>query len=96
LSSFREGTWRLTDTAPTSSTSCGGDWGGDVQLYLKYGTSIFVRHFSLQYSVQTGSGAQPASYPVVTGGFSLRIKWQEREADHSRTCSAEVKECIEL
>jgi hypothetical protein len=46
---------------------------------------------SLHHRVQTGSGAQPASYPMDTGGFSLGLKRLEREADHSPPSSAEVK-----
>jgi hypothetical protein len=38
---------------------------------------------SLRHLVQTGCGPlSPASYPVVTGGFSLGIKCPEHEADH--------------
>jgi hypothetical protein len=41
--------------------------------------------FSLLHSVQTGSGAQPASYPVGTGSYFLGC-----EADHLPPCSAKV------
>jgi hypothetical protein len=34
-------------------------------------------------SVLTGSGAQPASYPMGTGGFTLGLKRQGHEAYHS-------------
>jgi hypothetical protein len=53
-----------------------------------------VKDFSFVYSVQTDTGAHPASYPMGTGGSWPRgggIKWQGREADHSYTYSAEVK-----
>jgi hypothetical protein len=33
-----------------------------------------AENFSLPYLVQTGSGAHPASYPVVTRGFLSRGK----------------------
>jgi hypothetical protein len=47
--------------------------------------------FSLRHSVQTYSGAHPASYPVGTGVLSPEIKTPEREADHSLPSSDEVK-----
>jgi hypothetical protein len=53
-------------------------------------------NFSLHHRVQNGSEAHPASYPIGTGGSSLGVKRPEREADHSRPCSAEVKECVVL
>jgi hypothetical protein len=37
-------------------------------------------NFSLHHRFQTGSGANPASYTMVTRGFSLGIKWQGRES----------------
>jgi hypothetical protein len=48
-------------------------------------------NFSLQYRVQTGSGAHPASYRVGTRALSLRVKRPGREAGHSPPSSAEVK-----
>jgi hypothetical protein len=52
-------------------------------------------NFSLHHRVQNGSGAHP---PIqwVPGAFSLEIKRQGRESDHSPPSSAEVKECVEL
>jgi hypothetical protein len=47
--------------------------------------------FSLHHRVQTGSGAQPSSYPVGTICFTLGVKRPECEADHSPPSSAEVK-----
>jgi hypothetical protein len=38
-----------------------------------------------------GSGAHPASYPMVPGALSPGLKQQGREADHSPPTSAEVK-----
>jgi hypothetical protein len=50
---------------------------------------------SLFHSVQAGSGAHPASFPMGTGGgagvLSPLVKRPEREAGHSFLCSAEVK-----
>jgi hypothetical protein len=48
-------------------------------------------NFSLHHRVQNGSGAQPASYPMTTGGLFLGIKVPGREADFSPPSSAEVK-----
>jgi hypothetical protein len=41
--------------------------------------------------VQTGSGAHPASYTMGTEDSSPGANRPGREADHSRTTSAEVK-----
>jgi hypothetical protein len=43
--------------------------------------------FSLLRSLQTGSGAHKASYPVGTGGDSPWLKWPGYEADHSSLSS---------
>jgi hypothetical protein len=53
-------------------------------------------NFSLHHSVQTASGAHPASYPMGTRCSFPGVKWPGREADHSPPSSAEVKECVEL
>jgi hypothetical protein len=62
-----------------------------------------ARDFSLLHSVQDSTEAHPASYPVdngvlfpedkVASHFSWRVKWLQREADHSFPSSAEVKNC---
>jgi hypothetical protein len=54
--------------------------------------SRWGQEFSLLHVVQTGSGAHPASYPMGTGGSFPGVKRQGREADHSPSTSAEVKE----
>jgi hypothetical protein len=46
---------------------------------------------SILHVVQTGSGVHPTSYPMGTGGFSLGLKRPVREADQSRSASAEDK-----
>jgi hypothetical protein len=46
--------------------------------------------FSLLHSVQTGTQAHPASYPIGTGAISPGVKRPGREADHSPPSSAEV------
>jgi hypothetical protein len=52
---------------------------------------------SLRHLVQTGSGTHPTSYPMGTGGhFSLEVKRPGLEADHTRTSSVEVEECVQL
>jgi hypothetical protein len=48
-------------------------------------------NFSLHHRVQNGSGAHPVSYPMGTRGFSLGVKRQGHESDHSPPSSAEVK-----
>jgi hypothetical protein len=50
-----------------------------------------ARDISLLHSVQTGSGAHPASHPMGTGVPSSWIKLPGREDDHSPSSSAEVK-----
>jgi hypothetical protein len=47
--------------------------------------------FSLRYHVQTGSGADPSSYPLGSGACSLGIKRQGLEADHPPPSGLEVK-----
>jgi hypothetical protein len=50
------------------------------------------RHeFSLLHSVQTGSGAHPASYPIGKGALSPEVNRQGREADRSPPTSADFK-----
>jgi hypothetical protein len=48
--------------------------------------------FSSSLSVQTGSGAHPASYPVGSGSpFPGSKTWSGRDTDYSFPSSAEVK-----
>jgi hypothetical protein len=49
-------------------------------------------NFSFHHRVQNGSGAHPASYPMVLGDLSLGVKRPGREAVHSPPSSDEVKE----
>jgi len=49
-------------------------------------------NFPIYHGVQNGSGAHPASYPVVPEALSQRVKRLGREADYSPPSSAEVKE----
>jgi hypothetical protein len=49
-------------------------------------------NLSLLHSVQTDSGAHPASYPMGTrGSFPRVVKRPGLEADHSPLSSAEIK-----
>lgn len=49
------------------------------------------KNFSLVHSVQTGSGSNPGSYPVGTGGSFLGGEVAGHEVDHSHPPSAEDK-----
>jgi hypothetical protein len=48
------------------------------------------------HSVQTGFGAHPAFCPTGTRDLSLEVKRPGREADHSPSCSVEVKNVIAI
>jgi hypothetical protein len=47
--------------------------------------------FSLLRSVYTGSGANPASYPLSKEALSPKVKLPRREADNSPPSSVEIK-----
>jgi hypothetical protein len=47
--------------------------------------------FSPPHFFQTGFGAHPATYPVITGDFFPEVKRQVHEADKLPPSSAEVK-----
>jgi hypothetical protein len=49
------------------------------------------RDFSLLQSVQTGSGAHPASCAMVSRALSMVVNPLGRETDHSPSTSVEVK-----
>jgi hypothetical protein len=49
------------------------------------------QNFNLLYSVQAGSGARPASYPMGTGGDFPGVERPRSEADHSPPSNAEIK-----
>jgi hypothetical protein len=51
------------------------------------------RYLYLLHSVQTGSGATPASYPMGIGDSFPEVKRPKREADCSPPYSAKVKNC---
>jgi hypothetical protein len=50
-----------------------------------------ARDFCLLQSIQTGSGAHLASYPMGTWALSLGAKRPGRETDYSPPVSAEVE-----
>lgn len=52
-----------------------------------------AKHFSLVYSVQTISEANPASNLIGTRVFSHVIELLAHAADHSPPCSIAVKNC---
>jgi hypothetical protein len=53
--------------------------------------SVGGRDFSF-HIVQTGSGANPASYPMgKEGSMPPEVKWPDRACDHSCPFSAEIK-----
>jgi hypothetical protein len=52
----------------------------DERIVVRF--SIRKRNFSSLHSVQTGSLADPASYPIDFGDFFTRIKWPGRETYH--------------
>jgi hypothetical protein len=54
------------------------------------GWEVGVR-FLAGASFHTGSGANPVSYPVGSGAFSLELKRPGPETDHSLFSDAEVK-----
>jgi hypothetical protein len=58
------------DTEPETSVTAGVRLPGGA------------RDFSLLLSVQTASGAHPASYPMGTGGSIPGVKWPGPEPDH--------------
>jgi hypothetical protein len=84
--------WSFSDNIPGKRVR-----GSSVLIATGYGldgrSSIPGRgkRISLLLSVQTGSRAHPASYPIVTGAVLPGGKWQGCEADHSAPSNAEVK-----
>jgi hypothetical protein len=79
------------DSSVGIATSYGLD---DRMIGIRFPTG--AGNFSLRHSVQTGSRAHSASYPIVAGALSLGVKRPGREADHLPASSAKVKECVEL
>jgi hypothetical protein len=74
-----------------------GNWDSLVGITTTFRLDCYssipveARDFSLLHSIQTGSGAHPASYQISTGGSFLGVKRQGREADHSPQFTAEFK-----
>jgi hypothetical protein len=78
-------------SSETSNDTWGRDFTASLITRLGAGVHGFCswqgQNLYLLHSVQTDSGAHAASYPVGTG---VRIKWSERETDHSPLFSSEV------
>jgi hypothetical protein len=68
-----------------SSGSTAMGYGLDGQGLIPFRDKSFL------HSIQTSSGAHPASYPVGTGVLSPGAKSPGREADHSPPSNAKVK-----
>jgi hypothetical protein len=64
-----------------------------IQIKINIDPFPAMQDFSLLHSVQTDSGAQLISYPVVNGGsfFFAEVKWPGREADHPLPSNAEIE-----
>jgi hypothetical protein len=64
---------------------------GEIVLTHSFTEAEQGQEFSLIQSVQTGSGAHPASCPMGTGGDHPGVKRQQREGDHSPPSGTKVK-----
>jgi hypothetical protein len=87
-----------TDTYSHTHTHTEPEWLSQYSDWLRVERSGFSssilgagQEFSLHHRIQTGSEANPASYPVGTGVLSPEVKRPWREADHSPPSSAKVK-----
>jgi hypothetical protein len=74
--------YRTQDSSVSIATGCGLDSQGSIPSR--------GRDFSLLHSVQTDSGAHPASYPMDTRALFSGVKWLGHEADHTPPSSVEV------
>jgi hypothetical protein len=80
-------TWKLSPNTRPRKCNWNNDLTKGVMKFLRKEQFIFRRT-----TVQTGSGAHPASYPMGTGGPFPGGKGRPgRNADHSPPSSAEVK-----
>jgi hypothetical protein len=71
------------------------EFSGRVGISTGYGWMVRIRFpamqdFSLLHNFQTGHEDQPASCTMYTGDLFVRVKGQEREADHSPLSSAKI------
>jgi hypothetical protein len=66
-------------------------WSAFQCLVWNSGSETREGHFSVLYSVQTGSGAHTAFYLMGAGGSLLEVKRLGNEADHLFASDAEVK-----
>jgi hypothetical protein len=86
--------WSYTFTPPIRlQVWCLGKHRDNFTLKNFFGVQFLAGagNFSLRHRVQTGSGADSASYPVGTKGSFPGVKRPGRAADHSHPSSAEVK-----
>jgi hypothetical protein len=80
----------LETRSRVSSGSKVSDYGLDDRA-IGVRSPVGAEDFYSSLSVQTGSGAHPASYPMGTGGpFPGGKARPGRDADHSPSSSAEV------
>jgi hypothetical protein len=81
----------LCNCEPGSSVSTVSDYGLDDRA-IEVRSPAEAKNFSSSLSVQTGSGAHPASCTMGTGGpFPGDKARMGRDADHSPPCSTEVE-----
>jgi hypothetical protein len=64
------------------------DISNGYRLNVRGSIPARIRYFSAFHSVQTGSGAHTASYPMRTGASYPEVKRLEHEAGHSPPSSA--------
>jgi hypothetical protein len=72
-----------------SSVSIVSGYGQDDRV-IQVRSLAEAKDFHSNLSVQTGSGAHPASCPMGTGGPTGNM-WPGRDTDHSSPSSAEVE-----
>jgi hypothetical protein len=100
---LRVGRLEFRDSIPFSAASMSRY--SSVGIALGYGWTIGVLGFDSRrvlgiflFTTASRTALGPTQPPIqwLTGSFSLGVKRPRREADHSPTSSAEVKECVEL
>jgi hypothetical protein len=77
---------RSRDSSVGIATGYGLDDQGEREFESRLGKKCSLLHI-----VQTGSGVNPTSYKMGTGGSFPGVKRHGRAADHSPPTSAEVK-----
>jgi hypothetical protein len=64
----------------------------DLRLVWSIISNEITRKFCLRHNIQTRTGVQSASYSMGTEGLIHWCNATEREANHSPSSSAEVKD----